>query len=595
MSSLNIKLCNANDLAESSMKEFEVSLGVDDQKAKVLLIKQDNKFHCLAPKCSHYQVPLVNGILFKDRLRCFAHGACFNIHTGDIEDFPGPDSIPRFETYLDSLNDVYLKTTVQELQTARRIKPVKSTQCPGVVSDQSRPFSANLRAYDQLNRSITKLIPKCLIIGSGPAGLLCLDALREAGYSSNITMLTKESYLPYDRPKLSKALNLNINNILLRDEEFFKSNHINYQTNQSVEHIDFDRNQVECSSGRVFDYDKLVIATGLVSAKLPTKPGDHLKGIFTLRSYDDARNIAQFFEQNSADNKKLNIVLVGGSFICMELAAFFADKANTIVMARNKPFETALGAQVSAKIQKLHESKGVKFYINKQFDIVEYKESNERQEELGFVKLKDNSEWPADICVLAIGSKPATDFLKNSPIKLTLNNLVFVDKYMKTNLDNVYAAGDITYYPRACLPGLEFTLSRHNKKLDHVNIGHWGLASQQGRIAGLSIVAESSAESKQKDEWLQSVPFFWSAQHGKNIRFAGYNDNYDTVIFHEDKTKQNELKFAAFYLFQNRVVGVCTLDWDPVCAAFAEAMQNRIEVRKENIENDPIDIKRLLQ
>lgn len=82
---------------------------------------------------------------------------------------------------------------------------------------------------------------------------------------------------------------------------------------------------------------------------------------------------------------------------------------------------------------------------------------------------------------------------------------------------------------------------------------------------------------------LKIVPFFWSSQFGKNIRFCGYNQKYDSIVFHQDK--ENPLKFAAFYMLANKLVGVCSLDWDPLCSMFAEALHNGIEVKKEHIEN----------
>ena len=59
---------------------------------------------------------------------------------------------------------------------------------------------------------------------------------------------------------------------------------------------------------------------------------------------------------------------------------------------------------------------------------------------------------------------------------MTENGYVIVDRSMKTSINEVYAAGDITSFPRACLTGL------NNKKEDseNVSIAHWGLASQQG-------------------------------------------------------------------------------------------------------------------
>jgi pyruvate/2-oxoglutarate dehydrogenase complex dihydrolipoamide dehydrogenase (E3) component len=202
--------------------------------------------------------------------------------------------------------------------------------------------------------------------------------------------------------------------------------------------------------------------------------------VFTIRSLYDTQRLIKYFSEVKAEadavNRKLNIVVTGGSFIAMEVVCYFADKSNATIMSRSKPYETAFGGLVSEKIQSLHESKGVKFYINKKFNIVEFCDSKENPGRLASIKLQDLSKWPVDICIQAIGGQPSTSFIQNSPIKLSLDNYVFVDKHMQTNVKHVYAAGDIVKFPRACMPGFEFTLSKHNQKLDFVNIAHWGVA-----------------------------------------------------------------------------------------------------------------------
>ena len=98
---------------------------------------------------------------------------------------------------------------------------------------------------------------------------------------------------------------------------------------------------------------------------------------------------------------------------------------------------------------------------------------------------------------------------------------VIVDNYMKTNLKNVYAVGDIASFPLR-LP----TFSGEEK---WVNIGHWQLASAHGRCAGLNI-GLSSCETKQHG--IKTVPFFWTVQFGKSIRYAGHApDGYDDVVY----------------------------------------------------------------
>jgi hypothetical protein len=52
---------------------------------------------------------------------------------------------------------------------------------------------------------------------------------------------------------------------------------------------------------------------------------------------------------------------------------------------------------------KLHETRNVKFFIDEKFEILEFKESKERPGCLGSIKLQDNSIWPVDICLLAVG------------------------------------------------------------------------------------------------------------------------------------------------------------------------------------------------
>jgi nitrite reductase/ring-hydroxylating ferredoxin subunit len=93
------ELCSANDMGNNSMKEFEIEINAD-VKVKVLLIKYDNEFSCVASKCTHYSVPLSMGVLHNGRLRCMAHGACFDVKTGDIEDYPGPDCLPTYNVLI---------------------------------------------------------------------------------------------------------------------------------------------------------------------------------------------------------------------------------------------------------------------------------------------------------------------------------------------------------------------------------------------------------------------------------------------------------------------------------------------------------------
>ena len=110
-----------------------------------------------------------------------------------------------------------------------------------------------------------------------------------------ITVLTNDSYPPYDRPKLSKKIDVDIAGCLIRNEQYFQENGITFKTNQTVNKIDFNTKVIACESGDSFSYDKLVISSGSKASDLAPTPGAALHGIFTLRSLENARAINSYF------------------------------------------------------------------------------------------------------------------------------------------------------------------------------------------------------------------------------------------------------------------------------------------------------------
>lgn len=599
-------LCPAADVQNNTMKEIEVKID-ENSSVKVLLINYEDEFSCLGSKSTHYGTPLINGVLYKDRIRCMTDGTCFNVITGNIADYPGPDCLPKFKVFVDNNGMVKLSATRQELEsTARLRKEIKVTERferPKGSASMQRPKTSLLnRAGSANTRKPLQVVPKealetiqknkkqkCLIIGSGSAGLICADTLREYGFSTDsgcIVVLSKDSQLPYDRPQLSKKLDINIESVCVRDKQYFNKNNIEFRSNEEVESVDFNKKIVSCKSGEIYEYDKLIISTGLRPKGMPDKPGHDSKGIFTLHSFDDFTAVITYFKEltDTRSGSQINVVFLGGSYISMESVCYFIEKqAKCTIVSRTKPLENKFGAEIADKLMEFHESKGVQFAINNNLDVKEFKQSDGN---VSGIELVSGENYSCDICILALGGEPCTEFLKNTKVNLTSDQLVIVDKNMKTNLNDVYAAGDITSFPKSCLGGF-------NKDSDNVNITHWGMAAQQGRIAALSIVNKTRTDQIPESD-LNHIPFYWSTQFGKSLRFSGYNDKYESVVFHQDSKDQTGLKSVAFYIKKKQVVGVCTLDWDPICAVYAEAMFNKIEVRKEHIENDPNAIKKLL-
>jgi nitrite reductase/ring-hydroxylating ferredoxin subunit len=93
------ELCN-DDLKDGEMREVLFTHD-DGLEYPVLLVKKDGEVTALGAKCTHYAAPLAKGVFCKGIIRCPWHGACFNAKTGDIEDFPGLDSLPVYPVMKD--------------------------------------------------------------------------------------------------------------------------------------------------------------------------------------------------------------------------------------------------------------------------------------------------------------------------------------------------------------------------------------------------------------------------------------------------------------------------------------------------------------
>lgn len=227
---------------------------------KVLIARYNGKIYAVGNFCSHFGVPLEYGEMFDDKLLCPAHGAAFSVVSGEPESAPALDGIPTFPVV-----ERDGKTFVQIPQEGL---PRTATQV--------------LTPRDPDNKT------HFVIIGGGAAGLNCAETLRQSGFSGQITMLSKEAIIPYDRTLLSKALpGLETGKApSLRPAPFLQGASIDVRTDASVSKVDGSAKTVTLESGEMISFDKLCIATGGKTV-VPQVDGVGLKGVFTLRTKQD--------------------------------------------------------------------------------------------------------------------------------------------------------------------------------------------------------------------------------------------------------------------------------------------------------------------
>ena len=277
----------------------------------------------------------------------------------------------------------------------------------------------------------------------------------------------------------------------------------------------------------------------------------------------------------AAATEKKNIVIIGSSFIGMEVGnALSKDHNVTIVGMESAPMERVMGAQVGRIFQSNLSKNGISFNLSAS---VSHASPAQNSNNVGTVHLKDGTALPADLVILGVGVRPATDFLTNNPaITLEKDGSVSTDEHFAVKgLDSVYAVGDIATYPYHGPGGNGAP----------VRIEHWNVAQNAGRAAARSIVYSARGIKVSAKRF---IPVFWSAL-GAQLRYCGYAGNFDDVVLLE----KGEGKFVAFYTNGETVVAVATMGVDPVMSKSSELMRVGRMLGKAEIVNggDVLDVK----
>ncbi|XP_011555827.3 apoptosis-inducing factor 3 [Plutella xylostella] len=518
-------VCNENDLKENEMKVFDIG-----DEGKVLLVKQKGEFSAVGHKCTHYGAPLVAGALSDGRIRCQWHGACFNLKTGDIEDFPGFDSLPCYQVTVGSKGEVKVRAKISDLKSNKRIKEASAgAGCAGGV---------------------------VVVVGAGPSGGTCAETLRSEGFQGRIVLLGKEPYLPYDRVKVSKlTAHPEIEKLQARTQEYYNNANIEVMKGVAATKVEPEHKFVHLSNGTKLQYSALYLATGS-KPRVPDVPGADLQNIFTLRNIDDTIKLIDAL----GDKKDKNLVVLGLSYIGLETAASYNEKAKsvTVVGTDSAPLAKIFGTEIGQSLQKLFEEKGVKFHFNT--TIVK---CNGENGAIKSVELRDGTTLPADVVVFGVGTTLYTDFLRDSGIAMEPNGAVTVDDKLQTNIKDIFAGGDIAHAP---------VFANENAK---TSVGHIGLSQYHGRVAALNIL--------KKNVPLRAVPYFWTMLFGKSIRYAGTGTGVSTLVDGDVAA----LKFVIFFFNEaERVVAVASCMRDPVVSQFAEFLHQGKSLYKKDLEQD---------
>lgn len=507
-------LAPADALKDGELKAFPVA------DTQVLLVRHAGQYRAFAAHCPHYGAPLEKGRLVGEQLVCPWHHACFRATDGNLCEPPALDNLPAYPVR-EAEGRVWVT-----LPPAAPTVPESPDATPTAETGGAEPADAPAaKTADQRT---------FVIVGAGAAGQLAAQTLRTEGFAGRVVLLGAEPDLPYDRTKLSKAYlagKADDEQLPLRPADFYQRHRIERQPDARVTGLDAANKQLQLADEPALPYDALLLCPGSVARTLPAEvPGHDLPGVFVLRSHADARRLRE------AARDARHVVVIGGSFIGMEAAASLAGQQGrsvTVLARESEPFEKVLGSRIGAMFRELHAGKGVTF--RGEAAVAELRTGPTGQ--LSTVVLKSGETLPADLVVLGIGVRPATDFLQEA-LPLTKDGGLQVDQHLRV-AQGIWAAGDVAAFELHPAGG-------------RTRIEHWRVAQQQGQVAALNMLGRSTSFDK--------VPFFWTQQFGKSLRYAGHASRWDDIIYHGEVEKQD---FLALYVAENSIVAAAAINRDP--------------------------------
>ncbi|MBV9330563.1 MAG: FAD-dependent oxidoreductase [Alphaproteobacteria bacterium] len=399
---------------------------------------------------------------------------------------------------------------------------------------------------------------RVVIVGAGQAAAQAVASLRSGGFGGAITLVGEETYIPYQRPPLSKAYlmgTLERERLFLKPSQFYAEANCELVLGVSATGLDRNKRVVVLGDGRVLTYDKLLIATGSRVRRLGCEGAD-LPGVHYLRSIDDVDRLRAGFSSGK------RLAVVGGGYIGLEVAAVARKSGLEVAVFEflDRLMARAVSPVISAFYEKVHREAGVKFLKETAVDGFE---GNGRLEAIR----AGSTRYPADIALVGIGIVPNQELAANAGLSCE-DGIVVRDNCSSTDDDDVFAAGDCTRHI-----GLEGTPVR----LESVQN-----AIDQAKHAALGMLGTPKP--------YREVPWFWSDQYELKLQIAGLAHPEDEIVV---RGEPDSRKFAVFHLRNGTVKAVEAVNAAPEYLIGRKLIAERAKVAPHRLADTAILMKNI--
>lgn len=417
---------------------------------------------------------------------------------------------------------------------------------------------------------------KHLIIGGGAAGIKAAEQIRSLEKDSKITIIMEDMNI-HSRCMLHKYLSgeRSVEEMSFVPKEMEEELNIEFFRGYTISSVDTDKKIVSIiplndqiseanSSAKIEEvsYDKLLIATGS-NGFIPPAPGlREAKNVYCFRHLREA----EIIREKAKDAN--DIAIIGAGLVGIDAAYGMLERGKnvTVIDMALSIIPMQLCKKAGDMYQKLFEDDGCKFELGR-------KVSDTKMDVNGNITsiiLDNGTEVKCDLVISAAGERASIKFLEGSLIKI--DRFIEVDDHMRTNVKDVYAAGNATglsgTWPNA---KKEAEVAAYNMcGYDKVYDDTYAMKNTMN-FYGLATLSLGSGKAEEGDRVIEQQDSFGYRRaiirngvldsvvlQGKNLNYAGvYQHIIKNKINIQDIIKDNEnkvfkLSFADFYATDGR-------------------------------------------
>ncbi|MFA0514486.1 nitrite reductase large subunit NirB [Vibrio breoganii] len=274
---------------------------------------------------------------------------------------------------------------------------------------------------------------RVIVVGNGMVGHKYIETLLQQKRDDiEIITFSEEPHLAYDRVHLTSYFTGGAKELALADEGYYTDNGVKFVVSDKVVKLDTDAKQVITESGRIEQYDSLVLATGSFPfvPPIPGNDGDHCHVYRTLEDLDGIEESSKLSQSG---------VVVGGGLLGLEAANAIQELGleTHVVEFAPRLMAVQLDDGGGALLRRKIESLGVSVHTQKATsEIVAGENARYR------MNFADGSHLETDMIVFSAGIRPQDELAREANIEIGERGGIVVNDYCQTNLPDVYAVGE---------------------------------------------------------------------------------------------------------------------------------------------------------